>query len=112
MPIAIAKYAPSSSYTSRMLHLEGEKVFKSYIKCAYFPIGLKEDFHDYVNCFHLWTNEISTPVNIASYVRGGQSIENASYVIFNFMHNGVIMCANVCGHGVWCIEWCRPKSNI
>jgi hypothetical protein len=71
MPIAIAKYAPSSSYTSRMLHLEGEKVFKSYIKCAYFPIGLKEDFHDYVNCFHLWTNEISTPVNISSYVRGG-----------------------------------------
>jgi hypothetical protein len=38
MPITIGKYAPSSSYTSRMLHLEGEKVFKSQKKCAYFHI--------------------------------------------------------------------------
>ncbi len=61
---------------------------------SYFPIGLKEDFHDYVNCFHLWTNTISTPMNIASYVHGGQSTKNVRYGILNFMHNRAIMCTN------------------
>jgi len=34
MVIAIAKYAPSSSYTSRTPHSKGEKVFRSQKKCA------------------------------------------------------------------------------
>jgi hypothetical protein len=39
MVVAIAKYA--SSFTSRMLHLEGEEVFGSCKQCTNLPLGLE-----------------------------------------------------------------------
>jgi hypothetical protein len=47
-------------------------------------------------------------MNIASYVHGFQYTKDVRCGIIIFMHNGAILCGDVCGHGVWCIEWCPP----
>jgi hypothetical protein len=52
--IIVAKYAPCFSYTSKMLHLEGEKVFGSQKQHANFPPRPKGDSqrYDHVNFSH------------------------------------------------------------
>jgi hypothetical protein len=51
-------------------------------------------------------------MNIASYVHGFQSTKDVRCEVLIFMHNGAIIYGNVCGHGVWCIEWCPPNTTL
>jgi hypothetical protein len=53
MATVVTKFTLGSSYTLKIFHLEGEKVFGSTKQRQELPLGLKGDLHkhDYVNFF-------------------------------------------------------------
>jgi hypothetical protein len=110
MPATVTKLALGSSYPLRILHLEGEEVFRSIKQQKNLLHGLEGDLykHDHANFSHLqikFTPHNSTPngdVRQSSHSQEGFLV---------FIHNGKEVLECLCGDDVWHIEGCNPKSN-
>jgi hypothetical protein len=109
----VAKYAPSFFYASRMSHMEGEKVFKSCKQGTNLPPSSKGDshIHDHVNFFRPWMDTTSIGITTSVFGGGPMPIVGTHCAILVVTHNGGKVYQSNCGHGVWHIECCPPRSN-
>ncbi len=111
LAIVVAIFSWGSSYTPRILHLEGEEVFGSIKHKQNLPVGLKGDLHkhDCVNFSHMLMEFISRNSTPNADVGQSNHLQEAFLV---FTHNGEEVLEHFCGDNIWCIEWCPPKSNV
>jgi hypothetical protein len=58
MAVVVAKLASSSSYTSKILHLEGEEVFGFVKQKKNLPLGLEGDSHRHDHAKFLYASQI------------------------------------------------------
>ncbi len=94
-----------------MLHLEGEEVFKSCKWSANLPFGLEKDSTNLNFCCRQ-IDKTSIDINTQACDNGPLPIVGANCGIFVFTHIDGDNCESPCGHGVYCIKHCPPKSNI
>ncbi len=110
MAIVVAKLALDYSYTSKILHLEGEEIF-GFVKWKQnLPLGLEGDSHRHDRAIfsYMWVEFSSC--NFVPNGDVGQS--SGSQEGFPFLiHNGEEVLKCLYGDNVWHIEWCNPKSN-
>ncbi len=113
MANTITKYTNRSSFTIKILHLEGQKVFGSTKWRANITPGLKGDshMHDRVNFSRLRVN--TTPSGfVGSNVDANKSNGIVRDEAFVLTFQGLKVQECVRGDGVWRIERCPPSSNI
>lgn len=103
LAILVAIFTWGSSYTPRILHLEGEEVFGSIKHKQNLPVGLKGDLHkhDCVNFSHMLMEFISRNSTPNADVAQSNHLQEAFLV---FTHNGEEVLKHFCGDNIWCIE--------
>jgi hypothetical protein len=111
MVIVVTKFVSGSSYTLRILHLEGEKVFGSTKWMQDLSLWLEGNLykHDCIIFFCPWME--FTSHNFTSNINVGYL--NCSQEAFPiFIHNGEDVLEHLCGDDVWLIEQCPSNSNV
>jgi hypothetical protein len=113
MANTIAKYTSMFSFTIKILHLEGEKVFGSTNQRADIALGSKGNSHkhDRVNFSQPKVNAMSSGVT-SSNVDVGESNGIVRDEAFVLTFQELKVQELVCGDGVWRIERCPPLLNI
>jgi len=109
MANAIVKYTSGSSFTNKILHLEGREVFGSTKQKVNITPGLEGDL-DRVNFFRLRVN-----TTLSGFVGSNVDVGESSGIVrdepFVLTFQGFKVQEHVCRDSVWRIERCPPLSN-
>jgi hypothetical protein len=101
--IIVAKLVSGSSYTSKILHLEGEKVFGSVKQKKKSPLGLEGDSHTHIHANFSCLRVKFSSCNFAPNGDVGQSNRSQEGFLV-LIHNGEEVLECLYGDNVWDIE--------
>jgi len=112
--VAMTNYMSKTSFTNRLLRLEGKKVFGFVKQPVDYPPRAKNDSHhfNYVSLSLPWvTVPTIVPNNVEDVLMQHPPSSSNNLVPLVFW-NGLKFRENVCVDGQWCIECCPPNFAI